>query len=113
MGIGNIHMLKEGLSVLVNECHSIQRWVRRRYLIWFRPDYVRAQIESRKGSCGRHGCCDLTMFAPVLRRGCFSKKEKSMCLRWGKLPAECRLYPIDEKDKIPETLDYCGFYWES
>jgi len=33
-------------------------------------------------------------------------------MRWHSLPFLCRMYPFDDKDKIPETVSYCNFYWE-
>jgi len=86
------------------------RILRRAFLKLFRPSYVRKQFATRKGVCGRHGCCDLSYF--FRNRDCLDPDDRTNCLKRNDLPPECMLYPIDEKDKIAETRGYCNFYWE-
>lgn len=101
------------LAVLIKkEVYAIKRVLRRIYLIWFKTEYVRQQIQSRKGICGKHGCCDLTILSRIASKNCLSSSDSTICLRWTELNFICKAYPIDEKDKIPETLGYCNFYWE-
>lgn len=81
----------------------------------FRNDYIKNQIDKRKGVCGKHGCCDFSLVHKIWNkhiRKCLSKKDRRQCLFWDNLPKECKIYPFDEKDKIPETKEYCNFYWE-
>lgn len=80
-----------------------------------KPDYIKEQIKRRKGVCAHHGYCALSVFNRIYNiyyRKCLTKKDYISCLRWKNLPAECRIYPLDEKDKIPETRSYCNFYWD-
>ena len=89
--------------------------LRREYYIHLRPDYVDKQVKKRRGMCGQHGCCDLSLLQKIYNiyyRKCLSKDICSKCLRWENLPRGCRIYPLDEKDKIPETRSYCNFYWK-
>lgn len=89
----------------------ILRNLRRLYLILFRKDYVLKQLNTRKGHCLRHGCCDLSFFHKIISNSCLDKKDRTKCLLWEDLPYICKVYPIDEKDKHPDTKGYCGFYW--
>lgn len=102
------------IKLIVKELGAAKRVLRRKCYLLFKPSYVKKQLENRKGTCGQHGCCDLTIagkiFNKYLRR-CLSRKSRKTCLRWQNLPKECKLYPLDEKDKIPETRNYCNFYW--
>jgi hypothetical protein len=86
----------------------------RRYSYWFfKRDYVFKQIALRKGKCGMHGCCGFKRFIFFLECKHFDKKTK-LCKVWNK-PGNVvckRIYPFDEKDKNPETREYCNFYWE-
>lgn len=104
-----------GRSLLVlikKEIYALKRWFRRRYLIWFKPKYVLEQIKLRKGICGKHGCCDLTILDRMAHHGCLNTKDRTSCMRWQNFNFECKVYPIDEEDKIPETFSYCNFYWD-
>jgi hypothetical protein len=96
-------------ETIIREVKAVKRALRRKYYIHFRKDYVREQLKNRKGRCGRHGCCDFSIVQKHLR--CYDWKDHSTCLRWGNLPLECRIYPFDEEDKIPQTRAYCNFHW--
>ena len=103
------------VRVIIREIGAIKRMLRRNYYIYFREDYVKKQIRKRRGLCGHHGCCDLSILHKVYNlyfRKCLSRDDRRRCLRWNNLPRECRIYPFDEKDKILETRSYCNFYWE-
>jgi hypothetical protein len=103
------------IEFIVKEVGAVKRLLRREYYLLFRSDYIKKQLENRKGVCGRHGCCDLTITGKIFNkylRKCLSSKSRQTCLRWNNLPKECKLYPIDEKDKIPETRNYCNFHWD-
>lgn len=94
---------------------ALLRVVRRKYYLTFKADYVHNQIKTRKGMCGRHGCCDLTVVNSFCNKKifkCLSLLDRTECLRWDRLPEECKAYPFDEKDKIPETRIYCNFHWD-
>lgn len=103
------------LRTIIREMGVIKRVLRRRYYVHLRPGYVREQIRKRKGVCGYHGCYDLSILSRIYNvylRKCLSKEDRTRCLFWKNLPAECQIYPLDEKDKIPETGSYCNFYWK-
>ena len=98
------------MKLLFKESATIIRALRRKYYMYFRKAHIRAMLARRKGSCGRHGCCDMSLWHH--HRRCLSRADRTACLQWQNLPEECRIYPFDEKDKIPETRAYCNFYWE-
>jgi hypothetical protein len=103
------------LRTIVTEMEVIKRTLRRRYYMVLRPNYIEEQMKKRRGGCGRHGCCDLSFLHRIYNkyyRRCLSKDDRTRCLLWKNLPRECQVYPLDEKDKIPETRSYCNFYWE-
>ncbi len=102
--------MKKIIRTIIKETGVIKRWLRREYYISFKSDYIREQLRKRKGICGKHGCCDLSIFHKSRR--CLSKEDRTKCLRKSNLPIECKIYPFDEKDKIPETRSYCNFYWD-
>ena len=80
----------------------------------FNRDYIKEQIKKRKGKCGGHGCCDVTLLEKVVNiniRKCYDDKNKK-CLRWDNIPFSCLSYPFDEKDKHPMLRDICKFKWE-
>lgn len=105
--------MSANLMVLIKkEFSAAKRVLRRRYLIWFKAEYVRQQIKSRKGICGKHGCCDFTLLGRLAFNHCLSRSNRTSCLRWPEIYFICKAYPIDEKDKIPETLSYCNFHWK-
>jgi hypothetical protein len=94
---------------------ALWRLLRRNFLLALRKDYVKSQLAARKGVCGRHGCCDLAWHHRLLNvrlRKCLDTNDRTRCLKWGRLPPDCRIYPLDEQDKIPETRDYCNFHWD-
>lgn len=108
-------MSNKYLKIFLRELSVIKRMLRRRYYMYFRPEYVRQQLERRRGACGQHGCCDLSVLQRIYNlsyRKCLSRYGHSRCEHWKNLPQECKIYPLDEKDKIPETKNYCNFYWE-
>lgn len=95
---------------LKRDVGAVYRFLRRKLYMTFRKDYVKKQLETRKGICGGHGCCDLSFFHR--KRKCLDPCDRTKCLKWEDLPYECIVYPFDEKDKVPETRPYCNFYWE-
>lgn len=102
--------MKKLINTIIEELGTIKRAARREFYLQFRKGYVARQLKERKGKCGRHGCCNLSVFHTF--RTCFDKKNPAKCLRWEHLPYRCRVYPFDEQDKIPKTRAYCNFYWE-
>jgi len=95
--------------IVRKEAGALYRHLRRRFYYIFRRNYVRTMIANRKGVCGRHGCCDLSILTRF--RACIDPADRTKCLKWRCLPFHCQRYPFDEKDKIPETRSYCSFYW--
>jgi len=87
--------------------------IRRAYLINFKPEYVVAQVEKRKGVCGKHGCCGKSIGGKIVTgiRGCFDK-QTGLCKHPDKMPIHCRTYPIDEKDIVEKFKNICNFYWD-
>jgi len=102
--------MKQIIKAAIEEIGTVKRGLRRKYYMYLRPAYVKSQMQKRKGTCGMHGCCDLSRLHKY--RPCLCKTDRTKCLKWDKLPKECQIYPLDEKDKIPATRSYCNFYWE-
>jgi len=86
---------------------SLYASFRRRFLFYFRRNYVLSSISKRKGNCDdcKITCCELT------RPGCpFFKNNK--CLIYEKMPKFCKLFPIDHKDVILSGMEgICKYYW--
>ncbi len=93
-----------------SDSKALYRFSRRKIYLTFRKRYVKRMMEKRKGVCLGHGCCDLSVFHR--NRKCLDPKDRTKCLVWDNLPKDCMIYPFDEKDKIPETRDYCTFHWD-
>jgi len=89
---------------------SLRSSIRRRYLVYLRPKYVKKQLAARKGSCDGCGgvCCIRTRQCPFV-------DEKGLCKLYasGKIPKFCKIFPIDEKDiKLAGMEDVCQYHWE-
>ena len=109
--IDSEHPQREGLWRGVGrELGAVGRLIRRTFYFVFRRRYVLEQVRRRKGVCGRHGCCDLGVLARFRR--CIDPDDRTRCLKHDSKPFGCRMYPFDEKDKIPETRPYCSFHWD-
>jgi hypothetical protein len=71
--------------------------LRRLYLAWLRPGYVRASLARRVGGCNRSGaCCHLMFTCPLLDQRT--------------VPVRCSIHERDLRDRdiiAPETP--CGF----
>lgn len=86
--------------------------IRRRLLVYFRPEYVIKSLLSRKGECKVCGtCCKLNL--PNCKY--FDGKK----CEFGRLGLAkdsrfwCWVFPIDRKDQeLSDVEDVCGFYWE-
>ena len=83
---------------------------RRFYLVVFRPEYVRRSLARRVGSCHRTGACCVLMFScPALDR----LSRLPLCRIYTRRPANCRTFPIDERDLSDRNLvnpwEPCGF----
>lgn len=98
------------MNILIRELSAVYRVLRRQFYFVFRRRYVLDMVARRKGTCGHHGCCDLSILARFRR--CIDPNDRTRCLEWDNLPFSCRVYPFDEKDKIPETRVYCNFHWD-
>jgi hypothetical protein len=92
--------------------------LRRFFLHFFRPGYIKASIANRKGECARCGaCCNLTA-----KNGCpsldFEPSGLSLCKIHGsfRMP-NCIIFPIDARDLADRDLVApdgvkCGFRFE-
>lgn len=81
---------------------QIVRCIRRLYLIYLRPEYVKKQLKNRKGKCGMCGCCK------TVNCDHFDGRK---CMIWETKPLICRISPIDEKDKTEFMKKHCKFKW--
>ena len=87
---------------------SMRSSIRRRYLYYFKRDYVNKMIEKRHGSCEGCGgiCCIRTRRCPFLN-------EAKCKLYNTNMPFFCKVFPIDKKDiALAGVKDCCQFYWE-
>lgn len=76
---------------------------RRLYLTTFRPDYVRTQMERRRGRCRQCGaCCRLAYRCPYLTRDSLCRIYRSH------RSASCACFPIDERD-LRDLPAGCGY----
>ena len=92
--------------------------LRRSYLHFFRPGYVRKSIAARKGRCTRCGaCCNL-----MTKKGCpllgFEESGLSLCKIHGpiRMP-NCIIFPVDARDIADRDLVAhggvkCGYSFE-
>lgn len=86
------------------------RKMRRTYLSYFRPEYIRQSIaDNRKGECHRCGaCCELVYRCPFLGR---DAQNLPYCRVYGELrPGNCRNYPFD---KVDSEIEQCGYSFET
>ena len=85
------------------------RKVRRTYLSYFKPEYIRQSIaENRKGDCHRCGaCCELVYKCPFLGK---DAQNLPYCRVYGELrPSNCRNYPFD---RVDSEIKQCGYTFE-
>ena len=87
--------------------------VRRWYLVHFRPGYVRAALARRRGQCDHSGaCCQLAHVCPLHGPDAHGAPG---CTIYARRPANCRVFPIDERDLRDRDVvmpDHpCGFYF--
>ena len=84
--------------------------LRRQYLIFFRPGYIRKSLERRRGQCGRSGACCRLMYTCAFFQ---VKDQAGGCGIYKLRPRVCRNFPIDERDLADRDLlmpDHpCGF----
>ena len=78
--------------------------LRRFWLVHFRPGYVREMAGRLRGECTRCGDC-----CRILHR-CMFLKEGAHCSIYSKRPAQCRSFPIDERDLA--DVPTCAFWFE-
>jgi hypothetical protein len=95
----------------------IWRMIRRKYYLTFKKDYVKRQLENRKGKCKMCGCCGTS---PISCK--YHNYITGKCDLWKKEGIEgikkrtkhdCLNYPFDEKDKTLFSKVNCGFYWDN
>lgn len=84
--------------------------MRRQYLIFFRPGYIKRSLERRLGHCARSGaCCHLTYTCAFYK----NLGDTGGCGVYSLRPRVCRYFPIDERDLAERDLlmpDHpCGF----
>lgn len=85
---------------------EIKGKIRRFFLIKFRPEYVKKQLEIRQGECFQCGkCCVFLYRCPFLR----GSGRKIRCQIYHSFrPQQCKLFPIDERD-LQEISGACGY----
>ena len=84
--------------------------LRRLYLVYLRPGYVRRSLARRVGQCDRTGaCCRLMFTCPLLDE----RTVPVLCSIHESKPAVCKIFPIDERDLHDRDLVMpgrrCGF----
>jgi hypothetical protein len=84
--------------------------IRRLWLAYLRPGYVRESLERRTGACNRTGaCCHLMFTCPLLDQ----RPEPVRCSIHEVKPRVCNLFPIDERDLRDRDIiapdSPCGF----
>lgn len=86
--------------------------LRKRYLVWFKKDYVKRSLDKRKGNCLACGmCCRQPVpFCLFLTKD--NKCRLVIRFRWH--PKYCKIFPIDEKDqRLLNVQGKCGYFWDS
>ena len=87
----------------------------RRFFYGLFPNgYVKKQLENRQGECKRCGaCCKLLFNCPFLD----DSVTPCRCKIYGRTSANCRLFPLDERDLAERDLvapdKPCGFYFKN
>jgi len=83
--------------------------LRRFYLVYFRKEYVKKQLASRKGECLQCAqCCSFVFVCPMLTR-------RSTCRTYNKFRLEmCKSFPIDQRDidEVARRGGTCGYRFE-
>ena len=83
--------------------------LRRFYLVYFRKEYVKKQLASRKGECLQCAqCCSFVFVCPMLTR-------QRSCRTYNKFRLEmCRSFPIDQRDidEVTRCGGTCGYRFE-
>jgi hypothetical protein len=96
MAVDEQAMLKDRGALGLRE-RMILGWgkLRRLYLSFLRPAYVRASLARRVGECHRTGaCCKLMFTCPLLDQ----TADQARCSIHESKPRVCRQFPIDERD---------------
>lgn len=91
---------------------QLYQYLRRRYLLLFKKDYINKSLENRKGECNNCGCCDSIKIGFFKFKCKYFKNGECSIYDTDKMPYLCRIYPIDEKDKWGSSKEGCGYYWE-
>ena len=82
---------------------------RRFYLVYFRKEYVKRQLASRKGECHQCAqCCSFVFHCPMLTEG-------RLCRTYDKFRLEmCKSFPIDQRDidEVVRCGGACGYHFE-
>jgi len=93
--------------------NNLWKFIRTRYYLTFKMNYVLKSVSKRRGRCKRCSCCPLTILNFKYKCKNYNPIDKS-CLVYNtdKMPKSCFYYPFDEKNKWDEFKDKCGFWWE-
>src|SRR3989338_3800935 len=88
----------------------IHNMLRKKYLIWFKGDYVKINLAARKGECFACGVCcrQIVPFCPFLTRD-----NKCRLIKWFNWqPKFCKVFPLDEIDQyLCNIRGKCGYHW--
>lgn len=79
--------------------------LRRFYLVHFQEDYVRAQLELRRGECNRCGdCCSIMFKCPHL-------DDENNCAVYECRYKQCAVFPIEPRD-LKFLRHRCSYYFD-
>ncbi len=79
--------------------------LRRFYLVKLQKDYVRAQLELRRGECNRCGdCCSIMFSCPHL-------DGENNCTMYECRYRQCVVFPIEPRD-LKFLRHRCSYYFE-
>jgi len=87
--------------------------IRYHLIKWIVPEYIPYSIKQRKGRCIKCGkCCKKcrNLFERNGKKLCSVYKDRVNLMVCFKHRLRCRLFPIDEKDKMLFNPK-CGYYW--
>ncbi len=94
--------LKKGVCVL-KQIRLFRGKVRRYALSRFRPTYVDAQLQARRGECNHCGnCCEILFRCPFLLT---QEDGSSHCSIYENRPGSCSAFPLDDRDLADVDFD--------
>ena len=87
---------------------SFKIQLKRRYIMLFKKELVRAGIQTRRGEClGCGECCKSSFLCPFL----FEQGGRLLCRIHESKSEVCKTYPFSKDDVFPHTEGKCGYYF--